>query len=119
MKTNCKPCITIRDVLKIVWLNSKLFVSNTKRDIQSYGMVNASACELDTRKYGPIPTHNLVQAIRKQAQENHIPTTDEFYDELRKDVKFRFKEEDRIKIEDAFEKQLNKLYENTNTKRSV
>lgn len=71
MKKQCKPCITIRDILKIIWINSKLFVRNTKRDIQSYSMMHATVCTLDSGNYGPIPPTNLMKAIKQLAQENY------------------------------------------------
>lgn len=113
--TQCKPCITIRDITKIIWNNSKLFVSNVKRDIQSYSSVNATVCVLD-KPVIPYVSYDeemiRVRKIREQAMANHIPTSEEFYEELRKDLKFQFKEEDRERIEEAFSKAIDQLNKN-------
>lgn len=114
-KPNCKPCITIRNVITIVKNNVIECYKNIRRDIRSYSMVNATVCSLDngTPVLPLFLRDKTVEDIRKKAQENYIPTTEEFYEELRKDLKFQFKEEDRKKIEDAFEKGLDQLKKNT------
>lgn len=71
--TNCKPCITIRQIARIIYINLKDCYKNIKDDIKAYRIVNATVCHLDTGKYGPIPTHNLVAAIKKEAQEKYNP----------------------------------------------
>lgn len=107
----CKPCITIRNVITIVKNNVIECYKNIRRDIRSYSMVNATVCSLDngTPVLPLFLRDKTVEDIRKKAIENHIPTTEEFYEDLRKDLKFQFKEEDRKKIEDAFERELDKL----------
>ena len=42
----CKPCITIRDIARIISNNIKLSYKNIKSDIKSYRNVNATVCEL-------------------------------------------------------------------------
>lgn len=114
-KVNCKPCITIRNVITIVKNNVIECYKNIRKDIRSYSTVNATVCTLDngTPVMPLFMRDKTVEDIRKKAQENYIPTTEEFYEELRKDLKFQFKEEDRKKIEDAFEKGLDQLKKNT------
>lgn len=69
----CKPCITIRDITKIILSNIKLTYKNIKNDIKSYRNINATVCALDR----PVSkTHieyelDAVKKIRKQAQENY------------------------------------------------
>lgn len=79
----CKPCITIRMILKILWLNSKLFISNVRNDIRSYSNINATVCELDkttdTVDLNKLtePTRNTLtklDEIRREAQNNYIPS---------------------------------------------
>ena len=43
----CKPCITIRDIVKIIYLNMKSTYKNIKSDIKSYRNMNATVCILD------------------------------------------------------------------------
>ena len=114
-KVNCKPCITIRNVITIVKNNVIECYKNIRKDIRSYSTVNATVCTLDngTPVMPLFMRDKTVEDIRKKAQENYIPTTEEFYEELRKDLKFQFKEGDRKKIEDAFEKGLDQLKKNT------
>lgn len=111
----CKPCITIRNVITIVKNNVIECYKNIRKDIRSYSTVNATVCTLDngTPVMPLFMRDKTVEDIRKKAQENYIPTTEEFYEDLRKDLKFQFKEEDRKKIEDAFEKGLDQLKKNT------
>lgn len=92
--SQCKPCITIRDYVKIVWNNSKQFVSNVRADIRSYSRVNATVCELDRplpplsqdmaakyqneveRKVGRVnilDLSNKLKNIRETALENYNP----------------------------------------------
>lgn len=74
----CKPCLTIRDVAKILWWNTRLFYTNTKRDIRSYSKINQTVCLLDNIK--PMSTHQeyeLIKKIREQATENYDPIRQE------------------------------------------
>jgi hypothetical protein len=71
--TNCKPCITIRQIARIIYINLKDCYKNIKDDIKAYRTVNATVCHLDTGKYGTIPAHNVVAAIKKEAQEKYNP----------------------------------------------
>ena len=74
----CKPCLTIRDVAKILWLNTKLFYINTKRDIRSYSKINQTVCLLDHIK--PMTTYQeyeLIKKIRDKAAENYDPIRQE------------------------------------------
>lgn len=71
--TNCKPCITARQIVRIIYINLKDCYKNIKDDIKAYRMVNATVCHLDTGKYGTIPDHNVVAAIKKEAQEKYNP----------------------------------------------
>lgn len=85
--SQCKPCLTIRAFLKILWLNSKLFVSNVRSDMRSYSNINATVCELDhitsTTVNPEVLTEqtrtalSIVQDIRKAAKDNYIPTETE------------------------------------------
>lgn len=68
----CKPCITIRDITKILYNNIKLAYKNTRDDIKSYSRVNATVCELSK----PSPPfwsaeYKAIQKIRKEAQDNY------------------------------------------------
>ena len=81
---DCKPCITIRTVLKLLYKNFVVEAYQRFRsDYRSYSMVNATACELDnsgkeldinhlteTTKH----TVKTVHDIRSMAKENYIPT---------------------------------------------
>lgn len=69
-KAKCKPCITIRTVLRLLWENYVIAATkNFRDDYRSYSRVNATACELDyAPKYIPVDKH--LAAIRKLAQEN-------------------------------------------------
>jgi hypothetical protein len=69
--TNCKPCITIRQITRIIYINLKDCYKNIKDDIKAYRTVNATVCHLDTGKYGTIPPNNIVAAIKKEAQEKY------------------------------------------------
>jgi len=74
----CKPCLTIRDYAKILWLNTKLFYISTKRDIRSYSKINQTVCLLDHIK--PMSTYQeyeLIKKIRDKAQENYDPIRQE------------------------------------------
>ena len=93
----CKPCITIRDILTILKTNIILFYKMTKRDLSTYRRINASVCTMDN---APQNTWDLVdpevKKIRNIAREQ-----------------FQFNDEDRKKIEEAFKKALDNLEKNT------
>ncbi len=71
--TNCKPCITVRQIARIIYINLKDCYKNIKDDIKAYRTVNATVCHLDTGKYGTIPPNNVVATIKKEAQERYNP----------------------------------------------
>jgi hypothetical protein len=71
--TNCKPCITIRQIARIIYINLKDCYKNIRTDIKSYSRINATVCHLDTGNYGPIPDHSVIAAIKKEAQERYNP----------------------------------------------
>lgn len=68
----CKPCVTIRDILVILKNNAVQFYYNTKTDIKSYRNINATACEFDNK---PCRADDLVlpevRKIREKARENY------------------------------------------------
>jgi hypothetical protein len=68
----CKPCITIRDIAKIIYLNIKFTYENIKTDIKSYRNINATVCELDKPTATPFwsAEYKAIQKIRKEAQDN-------------------------------------------------
>lgn len=69
----CKPCITIRDILVILRNNAVEFYKNTKRDIKAYSRINAAVCVLDQ----PVTPKTLdgemalIKKIREQAVGNY------------------------------------------------
>lgn len=69
----CKPCITIRDITKIILYNIKSTYENIKSDIKSYSRVNATVCELDKPTATPFwpAEYKTMQKIRKEAQDNY------------------------------------------------
>lgn len=64
---HCKPCITIRDITKIILNNIKLTYKNIKSDIKSYSRVNATVCELSKPAKKQWYEYEL-DAIKKEAQ---------------------------------------------------
>ena len=74
----CKPCLTIREIIKILWSNIRLFYINCRRNIRSYSKINQTVCLLDHIK--PISTHQeyeLIKKIRDRATENYDPIRQE------------------------------------------
>lgn len=69
----CKPCITIRDIAKILYLNVKFTYKNIKTDIKSYRNINASVCVLDKPASKSQVEYEMdaIKKIRKEAQENY------------------------------------------------
>lgn len=67
----CKPCITIRTTIKLLW---KCYVVDAtksyKREYNSIKTIGTVVCMLPT---GPIRVDTLVADIRKKAQENYKP----------------------------------------------
>lgn len=61
--TQCKPCITIRDITKIIWLNMKQFKKNVTDDIKSYSRLNATVCKLDN--IPPMTTEHHMKAAQR------------------------------------------------------
>ena len=67
----CKPCITIRDILVILKNNTVDFYMNTKRDIKAYSTINATVCEMD-KPYDPLKVvPDVVKDIRDKARQNY------------------------------------------------
>jgi hypothetical protein len=60
---DCKPCITIRQITKIIYNNIKLAYKKTKEDIESYSRVNATACKLDIAT--PMTTEHHMNAAKR------------------------------------------------------
>ena len=78
----CKPCITIRDYAKILWLNTRLFYINTKRDIHSYSKINQTVCLLDHIKpMTAYQEYELIKKIRDRAQDNYDPIRQEIVEQ--------------------------------------
>ena len=72
-KAKCKPCITIRTVLRLLWENYVIAATkNFRDDYRSYSRVNATACELDHPSPLRMMTYEneVVNKIRKLAKEN-------------------------------------------------
>lgn len=70
----CKPCITIRDIAKIIWYNTRLFYTNTGKDISSYSRINQTVCVLDnTPALTTYQEYELIKKIRDKAQDNYDP----------------------------------------------
>ena len=83
----CKPCITIREIIKILWSNIRLFYTNCRRDIRSYSKINQTVCLLDHIK--PMSTYEeyeLIKKIREQATENYDPIRQEIVEKYIKSV---------------------------------
>ena len=76
----CKPCITTREIIKILWSNIRLFYTNCRRDIRSYSNINQTVCLLDNTTQNPmLGKHDteLMSKIREQATENYDPIRQE------------------------------------------
>lgn len=76
----CKPCITIREIIKILWSNIRLFYTNCRRDIRSYSKINQTVCLLDNTTQNPmLGKHDaeLMSKIRERAIENYDPIRQE------------------------------------------
>jgi hypothetical protein len=72
----CQPCITIRQIAKIIWYNLLDCIDNTRKDIRSYSRVNQTVCRLDTGNYGPIPAEALKSAIKRQSKQDNVSAVD-------------------------------------------
>ena len=72
----CKPCITIRQILKIIYLNIILCYKTIRRDIIADKTINAVVCEMD-KPYTPWTPDKTLAHIRKTAQENYKAPNDE------------------------------------------
>jgi hypothetical protein len=60
----CKPCITIRTVLFLMWKNYITDATkNFRSDYRSYSRVNATVCELDKAK--PITGEQHLAAAKR------------------------------------------------------
>jgi len=74
----CKPCITIRDIAKIIWYNTRLFYTNIRKDISSYSRINQTVCVLDnTPALTTYQEYELIKKIRDKAQDNYDPMRQE------------------------------------------
>jgi len=74
----CKPCITIRDIAKIIWYNTRLFYTNCRKDISSYSRINQTVCVLDnTPALTTYQEYELIKKIRDKAQDNYDPMRQE------------------------------------------
>lgn len=72
----CKPCITIRDILTILKNNTVEFYKNTKRDISTYSRINATVCSMDNApQYKWDLVDPQVKKIRNEAKKNYSPYT--------------------------------------------
>lgn len=71
----CKPCITIRMVLRLMKHHWTLFVN----DVRSHSKVNQIACEIDVNPELQAPVfkgHDAIAKVRKLAQKHHVPPKD-------------------------------------------
>ena len=79
----CKPCITIRTTIKLLW---KCYVvdatKNFKKEYTSLKTIGAVVCILPT---GPIRVDTLVTDIRNKAKENYDPIRQEQVEQYIKD----------------------------------
>lgn len=63
---DCKPCITIRTILKLIWLNYVVNATKTfKEDYKSYSRVNATSCVLEKVKEYPMTTEHHMKAAAR------------------------------------------------------
>jgi hypothetical protein len=69
MKTNCKPCMTIRTFFHLLKKNYKQF----RQDLKDYSKVNYYACELPKVKLSVTPEDDKIKKIRNLAKTNHNP----------------------------------------------
>lgn len=72
----CKPCITIRDTVKIIWANIKRLPQSIRNDMRSHATVNAVVCTLDKTSVDDNafnPVSRTMAKIRTLALENHNP----------------------------------------------
>lgn len=124
-KAECKPCITIRNVLTIIKNNVQECYKNIRKDIRSYSTVNATVCTLDSSvvstnpsvQHAFNPNVKMMDDIRKKARENYNP---EYIDspeakgdfsvcETLKKEPFKFEETDRKNIGKAFKKAIQEM----------
>lgn len=72
----CKPCITIRDTIKIIWFNIKKLPQNIRCDMKSHANINSTVCILDKPSaYDGCfdPAVQTMKKIRTLAKENYAP----------------------------------------------
>ena len=65
----CKPCITLRTILKLLWKNYVIESTNQfKQDCKSYRLIGQVVCVLP--KVPPSEPHKNVLDIREKAMQN-------------------------------------------------
>lgn len=65
MSTQCKPCIHISMMWKLV----KIHWRNYWEDVNSYKNINMTACRIDELPFTPIQPDPAVKRVRKKIQE--------------------------------------------------
>jgi hypothetical protein len=66
----CEPCITIRQIIRIIYINLVDTYKNIEQDIKAYRMINATVCVLDKPVTKELTVDEALEKVRKLATEH-------------------------------------------------